>query len=112
MALNIFVLSAHDADNDAFIEACQSFQPQSMIFTKLDETDTAGHIFNVLHQYPIPLSYFGIGRHCDADFEVASAERLVSLLFRIENAGNEKEVIEEETGEFKPLSFLQGAKLS
>ena len=51
-----------------------------LLFTKLDETESLGMIFEVLQQVRMPLSYWSIGRRVPGDLEVASSERLATLL--------------------------------
>lgn len=51
-----------------------------LLFTKLDETESYGAIFEVAHQTGVPLSYWSIGRRVPGDIEVASSERLATLL--------------------------------
>lgn len=51
-----------------------------LLFTKLDETESFGTIFEVAHQTGVPLSYWSIGRRVPGDIEVASSERLAEFL--------------------------------
>ena len=51
-----------------------------LLFTKLDETESFGAIFEVAHQTGVPLSYWSIGRRVPGDIEVASSERLAAFL--------------------------------
>jgi flagellar biosynthesis protein FlhF len=51
-----------------------------LLFTKLDETESFGTIFEVAHQTGVPLSYWSVGRRVPGDIEVASSERLAELL--------------------------------
>ncbi|MDF0675047.1 MAG: hypothetical protein P0120_12035 [Nitrospira sp.] len=51
-----------------------------LLFTKLDETESFGTIFEVTHQTGVPLSYWSIGRRVPGDIEVASSDRLAALL--------------------------------
>jgi flagellar biosynthesis protein FlhF len=51
-----------------------------LLFTKLDETESFGTIFEVAYQTGVPLSYWSIGRRVPGDIEVASSERLAALL--------------------------------
>jgi flagellar biosynthesis protein FlhF len=51
-----------------------------LLFTKLDETESFGTIFEVAHQTGVPLSYWSIGRQVPGDIEVASSERLAAFL--------------------------------
>ncbi len=54
-------------------------QPR-LLFTKLDETESFGTIFEVAHQTGVPLSYWSIGRRVPGDIEIASSERLAAFL--------------------------------
>lgn len=51
-----------------------------LLFTKLDETESFGTIFEVAHQTGVPLSYWSIGRRVPGDIEVASSDRLAAFL--------------------------------
>jgi flagellar biosynthesis protein FlhF len=51
-----------------------------LLFTKLDETESFGTIFEVAHQTGVPLSYWSIGRRVPGDIEAASSERLAAFL--------------------------------
>jgi flagellar biosynthesis protein FlhF len=51
-----------------------------LLFTKLDESESYGNIFEVAYQTGVPLSYWSIGRRVPEDIEVASAERLAACL--------------------------------
>ena len=51
-----------------------------LLFTKLDETESFGTIFEVAYQTGLPLSYWTIGRRVPGDIEVASPERLAAFL--------------------------------
>jgi flagellar biosynthesis protein FlhF len=57
-----------------------NFPRPRLLFTKLDETESLGMIFEVSQQAGIPLSYWSIGRRVPGDLEVASSERLATLL--------------------------------
>lgn len=51
-----------------------------LFFTKLDETDSSGTIFEVGHATGVPLSYWSVGRRVPGDIEVASPEELATKL--------------------------------
>ena len=51
-----------------------------LFFTKLDETDSSGTIFEVGHATGVPLSYWSVGRRVPGDIEVASPEVLAAKL--------------------------------
>lgn len=52
----------------------------SVLFTKLDETESLGTMFEVAHRSGVPLSYWSVGRRVPGDLEIASSERLAALI--------------------------------
>ncbi len=51
-----------------------------LMFSKLDETDSFGALYELSHQSGIPLSYWSAGQRVPEDLEVATAPRLAELL--------------------------------
>lgn len=51
-----------------------------LFFTKLDETESSGTIFEAGHATGVPLSYWSVGRRVPGDIEVASPEVLATKL--------------------------------
>lgn len=51
-----------------------------LLFTKLDETESFGTIYEVASQTGLPLSYWGVGQRVPEDIEPASPVRLAQLL--------------------------------
>jgi flagellar biosynthesis protein FlhF len=56
------------------------FRPQRLLFTRLDETSSAGPILNEAVRRSRPISFFGTGQRIPEDVEAASRARLVELL--------------------------------
>lgn len=56
---------------------------KDVIFTSLDESTQHGTIYNFMKRFDIPLHSFGIGPRVPEDFEFATKERLLDLLFKI-----------------------------
>lgn len=54
-----------------------------VIFTSLDESTQHGTIYNFMKRFDVPLHSFGIGPRVPEDFEFATKERLLDLIFRI-----------------------------
>ncbi|SMF66426.1 hypothetical protein [Pseudobacteriovorax antillogorgiicola] len=52
----------------------------SVMFTKMDESWTYGEVFNAMHKWGIPISWFGVGQNIPEDLERASRERLVERI--------------------------------
>lgn len=59
------------------------FKPQSLIFSKLDETKVYGAIYNVFQKTKLPFLFFTTGQKIPDDLEEATPERVVSLVLRI-----------------------------
>lgn len=76
------VLSAFTGTHEArrIIRRLDDLPRLRLLFTKLDEAESLGTIFEVAHQASIPLSYWSVGRRVPGDIEVASSERLAALL--------------------------------
>lgn len=76
------VLSAFTGTHEArrVIRRLDDFPRLQLLFTKLDEAESLGTIFEVAHQVGIPLSYWSVGRRVPGDIEVASSESLAALL--------------------------------
>jgi len=63
------------------------FEPDCLLFTKLDETDSRGAILSTVLEADKPLSFFASGQNIPEDIEPASASALLESMFR-------KEVVE------------------
>lgn len=59
----------------------------AVIFTKLDEMDTYGHLFNTIVRFKKPLAYFCTGQNIPQDFEVADRTRFARLLLEKDRIG-------------------------
>ncbi len=80
-----FVQSIMARDTDAF-EIAERFKFvgfQDVIFTRLDEAVQFGLIYNFQKKFGSPLHSFGIGNNVPEDFEFASKERVIDLLFKL-----------------------------
>ncbi len=54
--------------------------PSRLLFTRLDETEEYGNLFELAYQTTLPLSYWGTGQRVPEDLELAKPERLADLL--------------------------------
>ena len=70
-------------DIDETIKAFRFLSPESLLFTKLDESWSFGEILSSTMQSKIPLSYFTTGQKVPEDIETASKERVVERIFRL-----------------------------
>jgi flagellar biosynthesis protein FlhF len=79
------VLRSTQKDKDAF-EAARRYKSasyQDVIFTNLDQSAQHGLIYNFQLQTGTPLHSFGIGGRVPEDFETATKERVLDLIFKL-----------------------------
>ncbi len=82
-----FVQSIMARDTEAF-EIADRFRIigfDDVIFTRLDEAVQHGLIYNFQKKFQLPLHSFGIGNSIPDDFEMATKERVVDLIFNLSN---------------------------
>lgn len=60
--------------------------PSRLLFTKLDETEEYGNLFELAYQTTLPLSYWSNGQRVPEDFELAASARLADLLLDRDSA--------------------------
>jgi flagellar biosynthesis protein FlhF len=70
-------------DLDENLKAYKAVSPESLIFTKLDESWSYGEILNCSVGGRLALSYFTTGQKVPEDLEAATKERVVERLFRL-----------------------------
>lgn len=80
--------TTRDTDLSATLARFRIFEPDYLVFTKLDETNVFGNIFNLAAKTHIPLSYFTMGQRVPEDMEVATKERVADLILNL--AGGEQ----------------------
>lgn len=68
--------------------AYDEFDIRGLILTGLDKAEKPGRIYDLIGALKKPVSYFGIGEAIPDDFEPATAERLVSMLFKLDEEVN------------------------
>lgn len=56
---------------------------QDVIFSALDESVQHGTIYNFMKRMQVPLHSFGLGNRIPEDFELATRERVLDLIFKI-----------------------------
>ena len=79
------VLSANAKDSDA-TELGRRYSVlgfKDVIFSGLDESTQHGTVYNFQKRFQVPLHSFGIGPRVPEDYEFATKERLLDLIFRI-----------------------------
>ncbi len=72
--------SVKPADLARMVDAYQAFQPQRLIFTKIDETASFGPVLNEAVRTGMPLSFFATGQRIPEDLEEVTTARLTSLI--------------------------------
>ncbi len=72
--------NGNPADLMVAAEQFSLFRPTCLLFTKLDEAAQPGVIVNVVHRFPLPVSYITTGQNVPDDIEVAVPERLAALV--------------------------------
>lgn len=84
-AISHLVLNCIAKDSDS-LDNCKRFRLanyQDLIFTNLDQSIQHGVIVNVSRALQIPLNSFGIGNSIPEDFEEATKERILDLIFKL-----------------------------
>jgi flagellar biosynthesis protein FlhF len=77
------VLSLTTRDKE-LIETAKRFirlPVESLIFTKLDESESYGTMLNVVAAATMPISYFTAGQRVPEDIELATPDKLTDLMF-------------------------------
>ena len=72
--------STKAADLTRMVDGFEIFRPQRLLFTRLDETNSFGPIFNEAARTRKPLSFFTGGQRIPEDLEIASRSRLSELI--------------------------------
>lgn len=83
------VLSASTREHDLrrIVERVKDLPLLRFLFTKLDETESFGTMFELSYQTGVPLSYWSAGQRVPEDIEVATPERLTTFLLAQRYAG-------------------------
>jgi len=68
------------ADVTRMVDRFEIFRPQRLLFTRLDETESLGPIFNEAARTGKPLSFFANGQRIPEDLEAVTWDRLVERL--------------------------------
>lgn len=79
-----------DADATEIGRRYGVFNYQDVVFTALDESTQHGTIYNFSRRFDVPLSAFGIGTRVPEDFEYATKERMLDLIFKITHQQTQK----------------------
>jgi flagellar biosynthesis protein FlhF len=79
------VLSAMDKDEEIseIGKRYKALNFKDVIFTGLDEALQHGSIYNFMKKFNVPLHSFGIGARVPEDYEMATRERVLDLIFKL-----------------------------
>jgi len=72
------------------ISRADVFQCDDMIVTHLDESRQFGAIYSLMLEVALPVHSFGLGNRMPDDFEFATRERILDLLFHITKRNNDE----------------------
>lgn len=75
--------TSKDGDVDELARRYKVASPQDLIFTNLDQSVQHGLVYNLQRKTGLPLHSFGIGSRIPEDFEPASKERVLDLIFKL-----------------------------
>jgi flagellar biosynthesis protein FlhF len=76
----VLSLTTKYKDMRAIAENFSKFKLDKVLFTKRDETDTFGPVINLLHEFPLQLSYITTGQNVPDDFAVANENEIIDLI--------------------------------
>jgi flagellar biosynthesis protein FlhF len=78
----VLALTAKQKDLEAIIDQFEKLKIEKFIFTKLDETNSIGTMFNLMIKYKKGLAYYTNGQEVPEDIEQPSIENLIELFFK------------------------------
>jgi flagellar biosynthesis protein FlhF len=78
----VLALTAKQKDLEIIIEQFKNLTIEKFIFTKLDETNSIGTMFNLMIKYNKGLAYYTNGQEVPEDIEQPSIESLLELFFK------------------------------
>ncbi len=82
----VISVTTKEEEISKIVQAFDSLTISSLLFTKIDEADIFGTIFNQMVYTGKPLSYLTTGQRVPEDIEVATPERVIDLI--INTRGN------------------------
>ena len=81
-AFLVLSLTAKEKDMETITEQFEEIPIEKFIFTKIDETNTIGTMFNLMIKYNKGLAYYTNGQEVPEDIEEAKIEKLLELFFQ------------------------------
>lgn len=81
----VLSLTAKEKDIEAIVDQFKEIPIKKFIFTKLDETNSIGTMFNLMIKYKKGLAYYTNGQEVPEDIEQPDLENLFELFFQGES---------------------------
>ena len=78
----VLSMTSKEDDMKIIIEQFSSFPIEKFIFTKLDETNSIGPLFNLMREYSVGTAYYTDGQEVPEDITEANGRKLISLLLK------------------------------
>lgn len=78
----VLSLTSKEDDMQTIIEQFSSIPIEKFIFTKLDETNSIGPLFNLMQLYSVGTAYYTDGQEVPEDITEATSENLIALLLK------------------------------
>lgn len=76
----VLSLTSKTQDMKKITEHFSRYGLDKVIFTKLDETESVGPLYNLIHDYPLRVSYIANGQNVPDDLLTADSELLLDLI--------------------------------
>lgn len=78
----VLSLTAKQRDLESIIERFEGLPVNKFIFTKMDETNSIGTMFNLMIKYKKGLAYYTDGQEVPEDIEQPNLDKLLNLFFK------------------------------
>ncbi|MBD8025754.1 flagellar biosynthesis protein FlhF [Ureibacillus sp. Re31] len=78
----VLALTAKEGDMDTITQQFNGINIGKFIFTKIDETNSIGTMFNLMIKYNKGLAYYTNGQEVPEDMEEANLEKVLELFFQ------------------------------
>lgn len=76
----VLSLTSKSKDMKTITQHFSQYHLDKVIFTKVDETGSIGAMFNLLHEYPLKISYMTNGQNVPEDVFLPDTKRLLNML--------------------------------
>lgn len=75
--------TTRDLETQEQARAFSALKPESILFTRMDETFSFGSIYSISSRLKLPVSVFSTGKKVTGEWETATAERLTASILNI-----------------------------